>query len=115
MSRIIIMSSDGSAPVAEEIRTLREAAPMRITNARRALVGETPLIDIVVFENDHEEVAAHIRGLCRSLEASGRHYRIYELAPEESWCSIDESLRQTLEITPSALENILDREASRRR
>ncbi len=113
MSRIIIMSTDSSPPGAEEIGTLREAAPMDITEARRSLAGETPLIDVVVFENDHEELAARIRGVCRSLEASGRRYRIYEMAPEESWCSIDASLRQTLEVTPAVLENILDRQASR--
>ncbi|MBO6933880.1 MAG: hypothetical protein JJ863_02855 [Deltaproteobacteria bacterium] len=113
MSRIIIISANTSAPGAEVVGPLRDAVAMGITEAGRALVGEIPLVDVVLFENDHHEVAARIRRPCRSLEALERPYRIYELAPEESWASMDASLRELLEVTPSALEHILERLASR--
>ncbi|MAQ13215.1 MAG: hypothetical protein CMN30_00245 [Sandaracinus sp.] len=67
-----------------------------------------------MFENDHERVAALIRSVCRSLREMERPFRIYELAPDEGWANLDEALKEKLELTPSALENILARVASER-
>tara|TARA_B100001750_G_scaffold239091_1_gene246650 strand:- start:309 stop:656 length:348 start_codon:yes stop_codon:yes gene_type:complete len=114
MSRIIIMSADPSAPGAKAVSALRKVNPMSISAARRALSGAEPLVDSVVFENDHERVAALIRSVCRSLREMERPFRIYELAPDEGWANLDEALKEKLELTPSALENILARVASER-
>ena len=87
MSRIIIMSADPSAPGAKAVSALRKVNPMSISAARRALSGAEPLVDSVVFENDHERVAALIRSVCRSLREMERPFRIYELAPDEGWAN----------------------------
>ncbi|MFO0745739.1 MAG: hypothetical protein U1F43_08705 [Myxococcota bacterium] len=106
MSKIAVIVT--SAPsLAPTLAALRRAAPTSgVDELRRRIGSGTPVVELVLFENDFPAVAARLRALMRELAETGAAVRVFELRPDEAFDPEADLARW--EISAQALSNILD-------
>ncbi len=105
MSKIDLAIAD-APDLAKTVTVVRRFAPeVSIANIRRSIADGVPVIECLLFENDHQAVAEKLRGLVRELPLVGAKIRVFELRPTESFDAIDPAKK---EIAPQVLLNILD-------
>lgn len=105
MSKIDIVIAEAPEPV-KTIATLRRFIPAAsVSDLRDRIATGAPVVEVLLFESNHGEVATLLRGLVAELPSTGARLRVFELRPGESFAEVDLS---TKEITPQVLTNILD-------
>ena len=87
------------------IKTLRGLTELPIGEVRERLVGGKPIGEYVLFENDHDSVAAVLRQMVREVPLAGGRLRLFELGAHARLGGIETLARN--EITSTILENIL--------
>jgi hypothetical protein len=86
------------------VADVRRITGMPIAAIRASVTGDGPLVEYLLFHNDHDEVADRLRQLLR-LEDTGVRFRIFGMQPDETFITHSAKFR---EITPVVLKNILD-------
>ena len=105
MSKIDIVLSDVPDTV-RAVEVLRAIAPeTSIAEYRKRITSGSPVIERILFENDHDDVAAQLRALLSELPKTGARIRVFELRVHEKF-KPDANL-SAWEISPSTLLNIL--------
>lgn len=111
MSKIDIVIT--KAPqLAKTLAVLRRVSPQESVAelSRRVEVG-SPVVEYVLFENDHLDVADRLRFLLRELPATGAAIRIFELRDNELFDA--NANLSAWEISGDTLSNILSETETR--
>ncbi|WP_078118107.1 hypothetical protein [Thiosocius teredinicola] len=102
MSKIIVTASGAEWPASAlmELKSLTGMAPAEA----RAVAAGKPLLERELFGNDHNAVAAALRGVMALDAAAGLGLAYYELEPDEDFSAAPLAERK---IDAGVLENIL--------
>ena len=104
MSKIVIRAQ--AKPSAPLLSKLRKLMPLSLEAFRTRLEGVGPLVEGIVFGNDHDEVALVLLGVVDALESEGVSYELYELAYDEDFASAP---LDCCIVSLETLQNILER------
>jgi hypothetical protein len=109
----IVATVDKVANKKQFVADVRQATDLPLSDITARLDTGSPLVDFMLFMNDHEEIARRLRDLIATQEQGNGVFRFFELQPEEDFetCPLEQC-----EISASVLRNILDsHEATRSR
>jgi hypothetical protein len=104
MSKIAI-TAKGVTDRPRFISRVRSATEMSLEDIVSRLEKQEPLVEYILFNNDHDEIARRLRALLAVEDQGEGELRIFELMPDEQFS--EAPLDQT-EISASTLKNILD-------
>ncbi len=103
MSRIVVVGRTRN-PTAAQVAAVRGATGTSIAEIKKMLQSGTPILERVLFLNDHDESAATLRRLVAYASRVALPLEIFELSPSE----VFETVRQSeCRIDETILENIL--------
>lgn len=112
MSQIVIAVKDVPAERRREALTrLRAITGKSLGEISRCLTSGEPIMEVMLFQNDHEEVAGRLHQLLSEIPALGASLQLFELAAEQEFMlPMDQN-----EISVEILQNILKSSEERRR
>lgn len=90
---------------------LRAITGESVGRINQCLTAYEPVMEAVLFLNDHEEVAGRLRQMLSEIPALGASLKLFELADDQQ---VDSRSEQE-EITSEMLSNILDASEERKR
>jgi len=111
MSKIAVLISE-PANTTELIARLRKITQAGYSEIAQRLKQERPVGEWVLFENDHDDVAALLRQLLRLHAERAAKLRFFELRDDETF---DLNKSQRFEISAETLSNILHTHDEQRR
>jgi hypothetical protein len=104
MGKIVIAAQTDKT---DAVTDLRKHLPGKsIGEIRQALTTGAPLVDRVLFFNDHDEAAVQLNAVVADLQKHGIEPRVYELDEDEHVSQLVDSDKQE---SVEYLRNILDR------
>jgi hypothetical protein len=105
MSKIAI-KVEITEPRSEVLAAVRKATGMGFSDIRERILGGRPVVEYVLYYNDHDEKAQRLRDLLAQLAPLGVRPRIYEL---EEGRSLEELPDPAIyEVTTEFLVGLLD-------
>lgn len=110
MSKIVIVPRK-VARRTDFVSKVRKVTGQSISGIKTSIDTPSPLIECVLFMNDHEENARQLEDLLAFEDDGIANFQIYELMPEESF---DDCRRTLCEIDAEVLRGILDKHAYER-
>jgi hypothetical protein len=105
MSKIVVVVNGVPGERRTEVLArLRAITGSSLGELRRCLDFGDPVMEVLLFRNDHETIARRLRQLISDMPILGTSLHLFELAPDQRF------VPQTggCEITPEILTNILD-------
>jgi hypothetical protein len=105
MSKIVVVVTNVARDQRTAILTrLRAITGQGLGKINRCLTSGEPILQVALFRNDHEEVAARLREMLSAIPTVGARLRLFEIAPyEEPGPQMFQH-----EISREILKNILD-------
>jgi len=100
MPRIAVLVELGPDQAAA-IAAVRRITGQSLAEIVERVAAQKPVVECLTDMNDHEEVSAQLRLLAEELPASGATVRLFELAPEEPFTTVEE--KKQFEITKHEL------------
>jgi hypothetical protein len=104
MSKIVV-KVENVARLVDVMPAIRKITGLGISEAKRRIESGQPLVECMLFYNDHDEIARRLRGLMTALPQFGARLRLFELAEGEEFESLPNA--SAYEISYDDLENIL--------
>ena len=107
MAKIVVVVEEGGCSRPELLRALRAATGLPFGAMADAIRSGAPLIERILFMNDHDEVAETLRLVVSAAIREGATLRLYELRVAEDWPLLT-AAQDDRRLEPRTLLNILD-------
>jgi len=104
MSKIVIKVENVQNKM-ETVACIRRITGIELREINKRLQLNEPIVEYVLFNNDHEEIEKLLRQLMEDVPSTGASLRFYELSPDETFTTCSNVAE--LEITTEILCNIL--------
>ncbi len=105
MSKIAIVVNDLGGNAIGAIAGIRKITGLPLTEIKKLVGADRPMIDVQLFKNDHSSAARKLRDLISVLEINSVDYNLYELVLGEEY---DHSRKSNyFALDAEKLENIL--------
>jgi hypothetical protein len=104
MSKIVVKVENGTR-LADVMPAIRKITGLGISDAKQRIESGRPLVEYLLFYNDHDEIAQRLRELMTVLPRSGARLQLFELDEGDEFESLPDA--SEYEISSDVLENIL--------
>ncbi len=104
MSKIVV-KVENVTRLGDVMPAIRKITGLGISDAKQRIESGRPLVEYLLFYNDHDEIAQRLRELMTVLPRSGVRLRLFELDEGEEFESMPNASKY--EISSDTLENIL--------
>jgi hypothetical protein len=104
MSKIVVKVEDVTRLV-DIMPTIRKITGLGISEAKLRIESGQPLVEFLLYYNDHDEIARRLRVLMTALPQLGARLRLFELDEGEEFEALPNA--SAYEISSDVLGNIL--------
>jgi hypothetical protein len=114
MSKIVVKVENVTRLV-DIMPAIRKITGLGISEVRQCIESGQPLVEFLLYYNDHDEIARRLRGLMTALPQLGARLRLFEIDEGEEFGALPNA--SAYEISSDVLKNILllhERELERR-
>jgi hypothetical protein len=109
MSKIVV-KVENVTQLGDVMPAIRKITGLGISEAKQRIESGRPLVEYLLYYNDHDEIAQRLRELMTVLPRSGARIRLFELDEGDEFESLPDA--SAYEISSDVLENILLRHES---
>jgi hypothetical protein len=104
MSKIVV-KVENVTRLGDLMPTIRNITGLGISEAKQGIESGQPLVEFLLYYNDHDEIARRLRGLMNALPQLGARLRLFELDEGEEFEAPPNA--SAYEISSDVLKNIL--------
>jgi len=104
MSKIVV-KVENVTRLRDLMPAIRKITGLGISEAKQRIESGQPLVEFLLYYNDHDEIALRLRGLMTALPQHGARLRFFELDEGEEFEALPKA--STYEISADDLKNIL--------
>ena len=104
MSKIVV-KVENAPRLADVMPAIRKITGLGISDAKQRIESGRPLVEYVLFNNDHDEIAVRLRELMTEIPRHGAKLRLFELREDDDFESMPNASKY--EISFDVMENTL--------
>ena len=101
----IVVKVENVTRLADVMPTIRKITGLGISEAKQRIESGRPLIEFLLYYNDHDEIARRLRELLTAIPQLGARLRLFELDEGEEFGALPNA--SAYEISSGVLKNIL--------